>query len=480
MNHFHKSIQRAAQINRSIQAFFSWLLFLALCLLFGAVVYLAIGFFTTCLGDDAVTPRQLTLADDYASVLKIRETKGTETTFCSGVCVSAGGVVLTAKHCSFGQTVAVEFPDGRKSAARKIHEPSAAEGAVAFQCMDDPPFRFSPIAAAVPQIGEPVYSWAYPANPHGETQLSRADGKVLGGQKMNFGGSPVNTNAVSFSTFHGASGGPVFNKAGHVVGLISAGNKESTNLISWSSLREAYQSTTRDDERRAEGGEQRAENAGDDRTTLIAFVTTSCPPCASFKADVAAGHYANVHVVLVEFDAGSRTWSRPEIAQDFSNMLAKSKQKSPGQNFPVFWIRGTNNFTVGYAGRSGLLQWLHGLAMLIKGLIAGTPPAAVVDFPEPDVPGKFDRDPVAAEPSVAGKVLDLEQRIAALANQFESSGAVGKALLIDDAIATAREAKSTAVAARDEFKTNPLHTLWGFVTLAIGLWRRRHSDMVTA
>ena len=170
---------------------------------------------------------------------------------CSGVCVDPAGIVLTAKHCEFGINESILFPEYGKVAATRIYVGPDAEDVVAFDCAGDG-WPFVTVADEVPPVGSRVRSLGYPTSVAGRRNPGRglitAAGTLLSGgeQTLMRNGRPQGkflANETDLVTGPGWSGGPLFDKQDHVIGILSAGDAESTVFISWVATRRAYDAT---------------------------------------------------------------------------------------------------------------------------------------------------------------------------------------------------------------------------------------------
>ena len=139
----------------------------------------------------------------------------------SGVVINAEGAVLTALHVVDGAAqIRVEFADGTRSAAHVAG--SQAENDIAVLVVDQLPELVVPaIMAGPPPVGDTVFAVG---NPLGlQASLSAgvvsATGRGIGTER-----GPALTGLIQFDAAvnPGNSGGPLLNRAGQVVGIVTA------------------------------------------------------------------------------------------------------------------------------------------------------------------------------------------------------------------------------------------------------------------
>ncbi len=174
---------------------------------------------------DATTAYQ-TITPSLVTVTSQRPGAGveagfTETGLGSGVVVNADGVVLTALHVVDGATqIRVEFADGTAAAAQLVA--AQADIDIAVLAVDRLPEVVVPaVLAGPPAIGDAVFAVG---NPLG-LQRSLTAGVVSAERRVvATDGGPILNGLIQFDAAvnPGNSGGPLLNRAGQVVGIVTA------------------------------------------------------------------------------------------------------------------------------------------------------------------------------------------------------------------------------------------------------------------
>ena len=139
----------------------------------------------------------------------------------SGVIVNADGAVLTALHVVDGATqVRVEFADGTQAAAQvTVRQP---EHDVAVLAVDRLPEVVVPaVLAGPPPVGDTVFAVG---NPLGLRASLTAGVVSATGRTINPPAGPALGGLIQFDAAvnPGNSGGPLLNRAGQVVGVVTA------------------------------------------------------------------------------------------------------------------------------------------------------------------------------------------------------------------------------------------------------------------
>ncbi len=395
--------------------------------------------------------------------------------FCSGVCVGPQ-LVLTANHCDPSQQTVVVTRSGQRvgvaRVVRRIRHGDHTVGLVLAESIDTEP---ATLATDLPARGERLESFGFAhAGP-----LKRYQGAAISSRWHNqIGGVSLLRSTVLSQ--QGVSGGGVFDADGHLVAIVSGMDLQST--YSMTDVRQCLQAVAAK------------------KTTLVAFVTSGCPPCMAFRRDHAAGAFAKLDVRIVTYDGRTGTWSDPALYQEALPALRKSGNRLA---FPCFWIRGradAASIRIGYRESRGLLQFVAAVIDTIIGGIIGRPPQA--EFPAlasaageqapppvPDDPATTEegiteefRRPVNVD-EIKGQVRDLRDLVSIISEDiaaFQDAGVLGKLRRIDDlkadkkaAVEQIGELKTTV----DDLKANPQGFLLSLITGFLGglVKRRLHA-----
>ncbi|MEO2031488.1 MAG: trypsin-like peptidase domain-containing protein [Planctomycetaceae bacterium] len=253
---------------------------------------------------------------------------------CSGVCIDPAGLVLTAKHCGFPETVQVRFKH-RTVRATRISVCRETEGPVVYDC-DGDGFPHLPVAATAPRVGECLWSYGYPRL-NGRRELRDTRGPLLRWGSFQYAGGSFNGNVVRIATSSGWSGGPLLNAKAEVCGLLNSSDGVTSVFISSAAVRDAYTESRHRTEPREPN------TPADRKPTLYVFGSMTCTPCREFKQDYAK--HKNLRDALdaaytVEFVDIDK---QPELARRFNV-----------DRVPAFVISGRAPIT-GYQGAEELL-----------------------------------------------------------------------------------------------------------------------------
>lgn len=255
---------------------------------------------------------------------------------CSGVCVDATGLVMTAKHCDLPETVTVKFRM-RSVSAKRVYICNETEGPVVYDCEGDG-YPFLEVAMTPPLAGECVWTYGYPQIPGQSRELRWTSGRLLRWNTFTYAGGPFNGNVVGCQTAPGWSGGPLLNRHGQVCGLLNSGDKQTSVFISSAAVREAYAVVTKRNQQ-----EPAPENS---LPALYVFSSKTCGPCLKFKQDYAENPALrnalteNFQINVIDVDANPALADRYQIT-----------------NVPTFLIVGKFRIT-GYSTPEDLLRRL--------------------------------------------------------------------------------------------------------------------------
>ena len=396
--------------------------------------------------------------------------------FCSGVCVGER-LVITANHCNPSQQTVVVTRSGQRvgvsRVVRRIKYGDHTVGLVLAESIGTEP---ATLATGLPEPGEAIESYGFAhAGP-----LRRYRGTAISSRWRNqIGGAGLLRSTILSQ--QGTSGGGVFDSHGDLVAIISGMDHEST--YSMTDVQQCLQAVAAK------------------KTTLVAFVTSGCPPCMAFRRDHAAGAFATLDVRIVTYDGRTGTWSDPALYKEALPALRKSGNRLA---FPCFWIRGradAASIRIGYRESRGLLQFVAAVIDTIIGGIIGRPPQT--EFPQfasadgeqapPPVPDaqattedgiteEFRRDPPSVD-EIKSQVRDLRELVTIISGDvaaFQDAGAIGKLRRIDTLKADAAAAKTQVANLKstvDDLRTNPQGFLLSLITGFLGglIKRRLHA-----
>ncbi len=168
-------------------------------------------------------------------------------TKCSGVCVTKDGLVISAKHCGTPKNVTVEFPGGRKVKAKLVHTPKGWDGCVVYHC-EIGEYPFAPVSSRRPMTGDKVHSIGYPGKD--SENLISMKGLLTGATVVRERGlgrktRNIQVNTVDFQMLFGMSGGPLFNNAGEVMGILSTSSPTDSQFIQLKDIRASLATATK-------------------------------------------------------------------------------------------------------------------------------------------------------------------------------------------------------------------------------------------
>jgi S1-C subfamily serine protease len=168
----------------------------------------------------AISPSLVTVTTERSSAGKGAAAGATDVALGAGVVINAGGAVLTALHVvQGGGNIRVRFADGTESTAQVAT--SQAESDIAVLAPDRLPDVVVPaVMGGVPQVGNDVFAVG---NPLG-LQASLSAGVVSAtGRSVRGEGGRTLQDLIQFDAAvnPGNSGGPLLNRAGQVVGIVT-------------------------------------------------------------------------------------------------------------------------------------------------------------------------------------------------------------------------------------------------------------------
>ncbi|MBT3708924.1 MAG: trypsin-like serine protease [Gammaproteobacteria bacterium] len=307
----------------------------------------------------AATPEQ--------AVVKLKMPSGS---FCSGVVVN-GDLVLTAEHCGCENNVEVLFRDGTSMSANGVYDPPKnSRDQVTVYRMTKSTTNSVAVGTKRPDRGDEVRSVGYPGG-----KFSIVEGEVTS--------SSAKYLWTDFWILEGNSGGGLFNASGNLVGIASArtglGDRPGSVFVPVEEIHASLKAVS----------EEMITNVDyTSSSEVVVFTTPDCAPCDRLKADIKAGYFKKFNIRLVEYRAG--VWSDPELVSEF--FAAAPNDVEPA--FPMIWVRGTNNYRVGYSPtrRGGVIGFLTSVLRGLTDAVLGV--ASPKDFPQPyrRVPGPPDEE----------------------------------------------------------------------------------------
>ena len=278
---------------------------------------------------------------------------------CSGVLVN-GDLVLTAEHCGFENNVTVLFRDGTSAIANGAYDPPKnSRDQVTVYRLTKPSTNSVAVGTKRPSRGDPVRSVGYPGG-----KFSIVEGSITS--------STSEYLWTDFWILEGNSGGGLFNADGNLVGIASARTrlKDKPGSV-FVPVEEIHISLKYVADKKQSDVDYTSLNE------VVIFTTPDCEPCDRLKADIQAGHFSKFNVKIVEFRAG--VWSDPKLVSEF--FRAAPDNVAPA--FPMIWVRGTDNYRVGYSPtrRGGVIGFLTSVLRGISDAVMGVPSPKV--FPKP-------------------------------------------------------------------------------------------------
>jgi len=393
---------------------------------------------------------------------------------CSGVCVSADGLILTADHCGDSEVVRVTFPDGSVFSAELEHSPpiNGIDEVQTYRVRTESRLPFAAVASTSVKSGDLVWSAGYPA---GNYQLNRGTVSRVGFTIRDGSAFQVKLSGgvvTDWGSDAGNSGGPLFNAADEVVGILSMSGDAKSYWIGLDSIRVAMN--------------ERQVLTAYDRQTVVVFTADGCGPCERLKLDAKAGRLGEYEFRFVNWNPDLRAWSDPALAKEFS----ATAEAPAGLGFPVIWVRGTDKYRVGYEPdrRGGLVGWIASVFDGLARLIVGEKPSPKFPPLDRSSPAAPPAEDAALSPQVNSALESVKRVEAGLLKAKEDIGKLQSAnpltklkgvVALKSDVADIREDAATALSeikgVKDSAKEKPLTYLWGLFGVLSGLVHRRFA-----
>lgn len=301
---------------------------------------------------------------------------------CSGVCVTADGLILTADHCGSDRQLEVVFPDGRTHRATLVFEPpqNGVDECQAYQIDNASGLPFVNVATLKPKAGDAVWSVGYPFGnfQRNEGKVQRVGFKV--GRDKRFQVEIADGVVTDWQSDGGNSGGPLFNAAGEVIGILSMSSRKEPRSY-WIGGESIAIALTK---RKAATGSRR----------LVMFGRKSCAACILYDKEIK--RTGSPVLVIKKEDEYFAEWK-------------KSYERHTGKEldyYPTFWVEGTaESREENY--QPGLLQRIIGwFGNTVRGIVAtfigqpaepGQAEVYIPPRPVPDESPNFDLPPTPTE-----------------------------------------------------------------------------------
>jgi S1-C subfamily serine protease len=167
-----------------------------------------------------ISPSLVTVTTERSSAETGAAAAGTEIALGAGVVINAQGAVLTALHVvEHGRQIRVRFADGTQASARVAS--SQADSDIAVLVVDKLPAVVVPaVMGGAPRVGDDVFAVG---NPLGlQASLSAGVVSATGRTVRSEAGRTLN-DLIQFDAAvnPGNSGGPLLNRGGQVVGIVT-------------------------------------------------------------------------------------------------------------------------------------------------------------------------------------------------------------------------------------------------------------------
>ena len=338
---------------------------------------------------------------------------------CSGICVDARGIVLTAKHCRHKQTARIEFHRGNVVTGERVYVSPEPEGPVAFVLPRDATYPAVGVSDAEPRVGDNVYSMGYP---DGQFRVWRA--RVNGSVNTGFFGGGVLLNNTDKPAIPGHSGGPLFSLDGKLIGLLSTTSPNDSQWISWTAVTEAVRQAEQHVGQAPGSPSLQAPIPSEPQSlrTMYMFSATWCSKCVQPMAELTASPPTGIRFVRVEEGT-------PEFAAAERKFQSATGKRLTG--YPTFWVEGSARYQTGYVGRTGLCDWvrltlrlpltvvdeLFGVEAQCPGGFCPRPSPYIQPDPSPPIPEEPDEPPLspvpdappAASPELSEALMQISQ-----------------------------------------------------------------------
>lgn len=288
----------------------------------------------------------------------------------SGVIVSPSGLLLTADHCGLSSQVSVKLDNGQAKTAKLIYAPpqNGIDEAQVYQILGGGEFPFTPVSDTDPEINDTVTGVGFPNG-----KFTSNSGVVTGvgysvRRSSQFQYSLQSGTVTNWRSHVGASGGPLLNERGELIGLLSMSGEQGLSYwIGPDSIRQSIVA---------------ASYPSRGQRTIM-FSDPSNPECLKFENEIRSKRYDIVVIRTTD----------PQYP-----LMASEYEKYTGSkllNKPTFWVEATNSAKVVPVFAIEAIPMIvkalkfivHGIARLIAGRPDDEPQAYV---PPPETPETLD------------------------------------------------------------------------------------------
>ena len=313
----------------------------------------------------------------------------------SGVCVSPDGWIVTAAHMlpgwPFDRPDAIPMRDRRRDGACPMPQARRPPASVPVRFGSGPPMQakvcvirdrdkqsdlavlkvnatglpFRPVATKTPVVGDACLACGWPAGNWYWNECRIVGIKSIPSQLANGDRETLDMIETNHLSGGGASGGPLLNVRGEVIGICSRSAVDSRNQHSLFSRWDHVVGCL------LEAGYSPLSVVSASEPTLIVFGTAWCGPCAQFKADFEAGIDCNGQPLQQVFRV---QFCDVDQSPDLARKLGVTR-------VPAFVVDGHEPI-IGYEGP----QWLAQRLCRYQFPIVVKPPEVVVPAPVPASP----------------------------------------------------------------------------------------------